>query len=465
MGMETVFAEFVSVARRAGLTLSPVEAIDIQRAAVVVGLADRADLKSALRSVIVKREEDSAIFDRAFESFFKADGSGQGNLFDRLRSRGFTDDEVRVLAEMLSQLAHSAAGDSVLSTIASGGGGLDRLLTLAGKSASLDRMQNPMQLGFYTQRVLENAGLQRAQTDLASIRERLRDALGERGNDLATAIDEELNIFRGLARSHVQAEFQRRNATLYDDLRKKHLEERAFNTLRPEEMETVTLEVKRLAEKLKGALAIRRRRERKGHLDVRRTLRHAHRTGGLPFVPAFRRKRRDRPKLVLLCDVSDSVRSVARFLLLFVYAVQEVFAKTRTFVFVSDLGETTDLFKEHETERAIQLAYGGTVIGVAANSNYGRAFQMFDDRYRDAVDHHTTVVIIGDGRNNYNDPNQIALAAIHRRAKSVLWLNPESPGAWGFGDSAMRIYEPHTTRVMTVHNLETLRAAVDTLVS
>lgn len=463
--MDTVFAEFVSVARRAGLTLSPVEAIDIQRAAMAVGLSGRADLKNALRCVMVKKADDAPLFERAFESFFKADGSGQGNLFDRLRSRGFTDDEVRALTEMLSQLSHTAAGDSAMSAIASGGGALDRLLTLAGKSASIDRMQNPMQLGFYTQRVLDNAGIARAQTDLAALRERLRDALGDRADELAKALEEELNIFRGLARAHVQAEFQRRNATLYDDLRRKHLEERAFNSLRPDEMEAVTLEVKRLAERLKGALAIRRRRERRGHLDVRRTLRHAHRTGGLPFVPAFRRKRRDRPKLVLLCDVSDSVRSVARFLLLFVYAVQEVFGKTRTFVFVSDLGETTDLFKEHETERAIQLAYGGTVIGVAANSNYGRAFQMFEDKYRDAVDHHTTVVVIGDGRNNYNDPNQSALASIHRRAKQVLWLNPEAPGAWGFGDSAMRIYEPHTTRVMTVHNLETLRLAVDTLVS
>ncbi len=462
--MDLVFAEFVSAARRAGLTLSPVEAIDAQRAAMTVGVSERADLKAALRSVFVKEPSHLPIFERAFEAFFKADGRGQGNLFDRLRSRGFSEDEVKALTELLSHLAQTADGDSSLSSIASGGGALDRLLALAGKTAALDRMQSPMQIGFYTQRLLDSAGASRAQTDLIAIRERLRDAPGNRGNELADAVAEELENFRGLARSHVQEAFRRRNSTLYEDLRRQQLEERSFVNLRPEEMEQITLEVKRLAERLKGALAVRRRRQRRGHLDVRRTLRHAYRTGGLPFVPMFRRRRRDRPKLVLLCDVSDSVRSVARFLLIFAYAVQEVFSRTRCFVFVSDLGETTDLFKEHPVEHAIQLAYGGSIISVAANSNYGRAFGMFDELHRDAVDHNTTVVVIGDGRNNYNDANTGALASIQRKAGRVLWMNPEPPGAWGFGDSAMRLYEPYTTRVMTVHNLQTLRDAVDALV-
>lgn len=464
MGMDLVFAEFVSAARRAGLRLSPVEAIDAQRAAMAVGVERRGDLKDALRAVLVKDAEQLQTFERAFEAFFRADGRGQGNLFDRLRSQGFTEDEVRALTEMLEQLAHTQEGDSSIASIVSGGGALDRLLALAGKSAHLDLMQSPMQVGFYTQRMLESAGMPRAQTDLLAIRGRLRDALGDRGDALADAVAAELENFRGLARSHVHEEFKRRNGSLYENLRRQQLDERSFATLRPDEIDQITLEVKRLAERLKGALAIRRRRQRRGHLDVRRTLRAAHRTGGLPFVPAFRRRRRERPKLVLLCDVSDSVRSVARFLLIFAYAVQEAFSRTRSFVFVSDLGETTELFKEHSVEHAIQLAYGGSIISVAANSNYGCAFGMFEDLHRDVVDHHTTVVVIGDGRNNYNDPNPSALAAIQRRAGRVLWMNPEPPGAWGFGDSAMRIYEPFTTRVMTVHNLETLRDAVDALI-
>jgi len=464
VGFDRVLAELVGTVRRAGLDVSPVEAIDVQRAAIAIGFSRRDDLKAALRAVVVKDERARARFDRAFDAFFDARGAAQGSLFDRLRSQGFADGEVQALEELLSALGQAEGGGTSIGGVAAGGGELDRLLFLAGRDAGLERMQSPMQIGFYTSRVLAAMGAAEMQSELGVVRERLRDALGARGDALADAVSAELEGFRRVARDHVEATFQRRNESLYEQARRERLESRAFATLSPDEAEQIEREVRRLAEKLRGRQSLRRKRRRRGQFDLRRTLRRSHATGGLPFRPVFRRRRRDRPKLVILCDVSDSVRVAARFLLVFVFAVQEIFSATRTFVFVSDVGETTDVFKAHPVGRAIQIAYGGGVVNVAANSNYGRALGEFGDRFPAAVDRRTTVLVIGDARTNYHEPNERALSRLRTRAGRILWFNPEPRGAWGFGDSVMDVYAPHCHEVRTVHDLATLREAVDRLV-
>ena len=184
----------------------------------------------------------------------------------------------------------------------------------------------------------------------------------------------------------------------------------------------------------------------------------------MPFRLVHKRRRIEKPRLVVLCDISDSVRHVSRFMLQFAYTLQELFSKVRSFVFVSDLGECTELFKQHEIQRAVDLAYSGGVVNVYANSNFGRAFRMFEQRFLDAVTPKTTVLVIGDARNNYNPPEAWALAAVKEKARRLLWLNPEPPGSWAFGDSAMREYEPYCDRVETVGNLAQLKRVVDTLV-
>jgi uncharacterized protein with von Willebrand factor type A (vWA) domain len=181
----------------------------------------------------------------------------------------------------------------------------------------------------------------------------------------------------------------------------------------------------------------------------------------VPFRLVWRRRRPDRPRIVILCDISDSVRHVSRFMLELTYLLQDLFDKVRSFVFVSDIGETTALFREHEIGRAIALAYGGAVVSVYANSNYGQAFSRFRRSHLDAVTARTTVLVIGDGRNNYNPAHAAALGDIRRRSKRLVWLNPEPPASWSFGDSAMREYAPHCDRVELVYNLATLKQVID----
>ena len=196
---------------------------------------------------------------------------------------------------------------------------------------------------------------------------------------------------------------------------------------------------------------------------MRRTMRAALSTGGIPFKLRFRTRHPHKPRLVILCDISDSVRQVARFMLQFAYTLQERFSKVRSFVFVSDLGDATELFETHELERAVEKAYSGAVVSVSANSNYGRAFRMFVERHLDAVTSRTTVIILGDGRSNYFPSEAWAVARIKARARHVLWLNPEQPSSWMFGDSAMKDYLPHLHRAEVVSNLASLRRVIDEL--
>jgi uncharacterized protein with von Willebrand factor type A (vWA) domain len=308
-------------------------------------------------------------------------------------------------------------------------------------------------------------GFRGAVEELNGIADRLSRKLGkERADQVVRHARENLDRVRGQVRGYVSDELERRNLQFVEQMRKQLLAHKPFSAMSEAELYRLREEVMRLARKLKEMESLRRKVERRGRLDARRTLRRALASGGVPFRLEHKRRRVEKPRLVVLCDISDSVRHVSRFMLQLAYTLQELFSKVRSFDFVSDLGECTDFFKENEIQRAVDLTYSGGIVNVYANSNFGRAFRQFAERHLEAVTSKTTVIVIGDARNNYNPPEAWALADIQERARRVLWLNPEPPAAWSFGDSAMRDYEPYCDRVETVGNLAQLSRIVDTLI-
>ncbi|MEW6058525.1 MAG: VWA domain-containing protein, partial [Bdellovibrionota bacterium] len=177
------------------------------------------------------------------------------------------------------------------------------------------------------------------------------------------------------------------------------------------------------------------------------------------------KKKKEKPQVVILCDVSDSVRNVSRFMLQFVYSVQDLYARVRSFIFVADLGEVTRLFEDNEIHAAIDLSLRGNIINIYAHSDFGRAFRTFHRDYLSIVNKRTTVIVLGDARNNYNLPHEWVLRDIQQRAKQVFWLNPESRLTWGFGDSEMDRYAPHCDLVEECRNLNQLYRVIDKLVT
>jgi uncharacterized protein with von Willebrand factor type A (vWA) domain len=172
-----------------------------------------------------------------------------------------------------------------------------------------------------------------------------------------------------------------------------------------------------------------------------------------------RRRRRDRPKLVLLCDVSDSVRAASLFMLELVHAAQDAFSGTRSFVFVSEISETTSLFTDLPPDAALARIYGGSVVSLAHDSNYARALVAFEARVARDVDRRTTVVVLGDGRTNWHGDASDVVARLRERAQALLWICPEGPGSWGGGDSAMARYAAAATKVLVARTARELEAA------
>jgi len=459
-----VFDELLWRLRREGFDLSTAQAIDALRVVRAVGIERRADVREGIAAVVLQRARDRARFDAVFDDFFAPDAApGRRTLWERLAAQGFAAGEIDALRGALEQLAASAAaGATSLATLLGGGAELDRLLAMSGIARAIDA-HGGLQLGFQTHRILGQLGAGRARHALAGLRALLVDALGARGEALADALARELDRTDDDVRAHVRGLHEARVAELERERGRHRLQTTPFAALTDAEIEEVRRAVRRFADRLRGGARVRARRARRGSIDPHGTLRRALRTGGVPFDLVRRRRRRDRPKLVLLCDVSDSVRAAACFLLELTYAAQELFERARSFVFVSDLGETTRLFDRAPVRVAIAQAWGGGVVPSSDNSNYGRVLRAFEARHLREIDRRTTVVVLGDGRTNHHDAAPEVLARIRERARALVWLCPEPRGQWGQGDSAMPRYAPHCTAVYEVRCAADLEAAARAL--
>ncbi len=195
--------------------------------------------------------------------------------------------------------------------------------------------------------------------------------------------------------------------------------------------------IRRLGRRMRGARSYRRIVTHRGRIHVARTLRNSMVYDGIPFKPVLTSQRNERPRIVVICDVSLSVRNTARFTLHLVYSLQSLFEEVRSFVFVSDLADASALFEQRSIDDAIAAIFEGELIDCDANSNYGRALAIFTQRHLGTVTNQTTVIVLGDGRGNRNPPNVAALEEIRRRAKQLVWLSPEPRGSWGLGSSDM----------------------------
>ena len=222
------------------------------------------------------------------------------------------------------------------------------------------------------------------------------------------------------------------------------------------ELERVEAAVAPLARKLATRLAHRRRRGRHGRLDLRRTIRRSLAHGGALVDPQFRRPRLSKPELVLLCDVSGSMATFARFTMQLTYAIGHQFSRVRTFAFIDAIDEVTELFGVGTdfADSMTRLTTEARVVGHDGHSDYGSVFRVFADRFGNVVTPQTTVLITGDARNNFRDDAATVFAELAERARSVFWLNPEARRFCVTVYSVMRNYAPWCD---AVHEVRTLR--------
>ena len=460
--MEARLTEFARLLRQNGLRVSPGEVVDAARAAALAGLGEKDLLRSALRATLVKRAADVPLFERLFALYFSplanvVEGLDRGLAAELEASGVLAGDGRAALEKLLAELSPLAQA-----VLAGDRRGVARLLQRASLELDFAALSASSQVAFYARRLLAAAGGGGLGGEGARLREAVR-AAGAGGGALellSRRLEEAIRALEGAARRWVEveqrarAEARRRDGSLFAGLAAPTREER----------ERTEAAVRALAERLKARLLRRERSRRRGALHVRRTLRKNLALGGFPARLAFRRKRPERPDLVVLCDVSDSVRHVSRLMLLFLHTLQEVFGRVRSFVFVSDLAEVTDAFKrEKDVGRALDRALSGQAVA-AGNSNYGRALRLFQQHHLGALTRRTTFLVIGDGRTNYHPHHAAVLREVRRRGRRVLWICPEERWAWGSGDSEMPSYAAASDRVAVVTRLADLARVADELV-
>jgi hypothetical protein len=471
--MDRVLTEFVQTLRRAGLRVSSSETLDGLRAAGITGIDNPGQLKATLRAAMVKRTRDIPTFDEVFDIFFglksgqmpfgqPMPGQGMPGQSDRPMDESDLERAIRTAQQFLDQLGHqiSKLTEAILR------GEMPEVmaqLARAMQQARLSQMQNPLQRGRMTHEILQRLDWSRVLAEMQALiraleamgHQELADILRGRAHDVQ-------ELFPRWVAEQVSEGFDRYNPEWRPPVGPA-LAQKDFSEFTDAEIEAMSRQVDLLAQKLRDDLSRRRVSGERKRLDVSRTLRRSMRTDFVPVELLFKQPRRSRLRLAVLCDVSSSVRNASRFMLQLVYSLQQQRGKVRSFVFISDLTEVTDFFERNPLESAVQMALSEADIPYWAHSDFGRAFRIFLDEYGDAVNSRTTVIVLGDGRSNFHDPQLDALVTIRQRARRLIWLNPESQWGWGYGDSIIDLYAPECDLLTECRNLEQLAAVMEYL--
>ncbi|MDE0233648.1 MAG: VWA domain-containing protein [bacterium] len=464
-----LLTDFVEELRAAGIPVSTVETIDALEAVAVVDLADRAALKAALGATLVKSARHLDAFDTAFEVFFaldrppppaESDIGGESVSPDGSSPQGRSGG-----SGSLAELLAAAMGSHDWETVR---GLVERAVEeLAGMTSG-----RPVGGAYYLYRTLRRL-------DVDALRQMLMELMEERGPHTGPGGEALERRFRA---EEVDALIERLREELMAEIRRRLVADRGSQavaaTLRAPPLEEMDLmhasdaQLRRIEEligpltrKLAARLARRDVHRRRGRLDFRRTVRASLATGGVPLDVRFRSMRRFRPEIFLLCDVSGSMVTFARFTLQFTYAMSARFSSLRAFAFVDGVDEITDLLTPglRFGEAAQRIFSEAEVVELDGHSDYGNAFSRFSNRYGGELTARSTVIIAGDARNNYRDFPGEALAEMARVAEAVYWLNPEPRAYWDTGDSLQSRMSAHCTEVYEVRNLLQLERFVENL--
>ena len=468
--MEDKLVEFANLLRQNGVRVSLAETLDAISAADVTGLNERDLFRAALRATMIKRANEIPVFEELFDVYFTGLGEiikGASKGVQEALSMSDQDfqnflDEVE---QMLKQHGQELS-DLAKELLQNRDGQLERMMREAARAIRMQGIQRTIEENYFARALARQLGLDKIEAEIKQLREQLAklDMGSAMRAKMEEYLDRRLKMLDDIIRKYVRQEREKRDMKSREEARMNQLADKSFYYLSDEELDKMREAVTRLAQRLKNIIAIRRKRMKKGRFDIKRTLRKNLANGGVPFKLFFERRKREKPQILIMCDVSDSVRNASRFMLQFVYSLQDLYSRVRSFVFVSDIGEVTESFRTNDVKEALDVALKGDIINVYAHSDFGRSFRNFANDHLGAVNKRTTVIILGDARNNYNLPHDWALREVKQRARRVIWLNPESRNTWGFGDSEMERYAVHCDLVEECRNLNQLYRVIDQLV-
>ena len=451
---------FVQYLRGKKIPVSPADTLDAIEVAELVGYQNRSLLKNGLAAALAKSRHELSVFESAFDDYFQpiperplasvqSDIQPDGSPTDAPEQAPHTD-PVAQGEDPLDGLRGNSLFDALESRDEST---LSVAIETAAAEAKVEEISLFTQRGQYVRKILDALG-DEALRDAAIEFEQSEPAAFE----AVQALREQL---RERVRDRVERAYLIHASAATEDLLDESLSKLKLGNVDHSQMARLKRLMDRMARKLAARHGRRRRRYRRGKLHVGETVRRAIPTDGIPFNPRWRKIERKLPQIMAICDVSGSVAAYAKFLLMFLYALQDVLPRTRSFAFSAALGEVSDLFATLPVEEAIErvnLKYGGA-------TDYGRALQDFSELALAEVNSATTVIVLGDARNNQADPRLDLLGEIKARARQLIWLNPESTRLWGTGDSEMLLVKRHCHLAKECNNLNQLERIIDKLLS
>ncbi len=492
--MDTLLTQFIGALRNADVRISTAETLDALSTVELVGYGDRRLLKDSLALVLPKTLDEKAAFDTCFDQFFSfgdrlsrppptaagsdappgGDSAGQagngqagtgGDAQDQRTGNASpsdtrSQDNVVTTDEPAAALGSGemSAPQSALGQLLVRGNQLEITIAInaAGRQVNVHEIEVFTQKGVYTRRVMDAMGHAELQQEIT----RMADSAAIPDRRRAVDLTHRRDWLRERVRDYVEHQFllhadvtgRRLREDMLRDVRLSALEQRHHRMLQDL--------VLRMARRLVSEHSHRRKVFRRGQLHVPRTLRRNMKYGDAVFDLQWKSVKVDRPRVFAVCDVSGSVAAYARFMLIFLYSLEEVLPKVRSFAFSSDLGEVSELFARNTVDDGIAIAlkqYGG------GSTDYGQAFADFRRLCLEEIDKRATVIILGDARNNFGDTRTDVLKEIYERSKRVIWLNPEPRSMWNTGDSEMRHYAPYCHQVDECSTLAHLERIVGRL--
>lgn len=455
--MEERVIQFINALRNSGVRVSLAESADAFLAIREMGIMKREAFRLSLRSTLVKEHTGLSTFDELFPLFF--DSGDAPPMFDAMED--MSPEEAQMLAQMLRQFGEQLR--KTMEKLLRGEQLTPQELQQLGQLTGLNRMDDMRYRDWMARRMMR-----------AMRFDEVRDAMQEISKLLEQMgmSRERIEQMRDLVRANQQAMSDQIDQYAGERIAQNMSEERPedsidnlmdkpFGALNDRDMAKLRREVQRLANRLRSRVSLRQKRAKSGQLDAKATIRANLKHGSVPIDIRHRHKKL-KPKLVVICDISTSMRYCSELMLSLVYALQDLVTKTHAFAFIDHLEYITPDFVGRTADEAI----GQVMIRMPPghySTDLGYALGNFAQDYMDTIDHRTTVIMVGDGRNNYNNPRLDVFKTMSRRSRRTIWINPEPPPLWGTGDSDMREYAPLADSIVVAATLGELTDAVDHL--
>ena len=465
-----MIADFVRILRAADIRVSPAETLDAAEIFDTIGFDDRNILKHALGQTLAKTEMEKLAFDEAFETYFRlpeetpppmAAAQEEGETDDKSAEQNSGEGQAQEAAQEGNPEGGQEGGapsDNANQSLTemlenNDTAALQAAMQQAATEAGLANAKLFTQQGMFSRRIMEAMGL-------AELEARIRQMNEGGETEEADKLREGRARLFDAVQDFVERQIAMRTKNAGRLLREDALSRIRLSNLDKSDMKIMRELIRKLAKRLASRHSRRRKKAQRGVLDIRRTMRANVAYDGKLFNLAWRRVKVERPKLIVLCDVSGSVAAVSRFFLMFLYSLDEVMPKTRSFVFSNRAGEITDVLQEGDLEEAMENAlkqYGG------GSTDYGMSMMDLAEATLDAVDKKTTLMVLGDARSNYGDPGHLVLKEFYERSGRVIFLNPEPETVWDTGDSEMKKLGAYCTHKQTCNSVKHVERVLDDL--